>query len=152
MKQDETNSPGGLPELVSQRGAAVTAWLTRTHHALAGEFPDSYVFRLSEDLEDLQEWMEEAEIVPELDRLHFSGRFDDDLDGARFAPEGGECRFVWEGSPFAVFSLRGSEDGWDETRTWVVCRDRGAAVALVEAMGRRSRKPRSSVLVFEDGD
>ena len=152
MKRNEMDSPECLPELVSPRGAAETAWLTRTHHALTAEFPDRYVFRLGEDLEDLREWMEEAGIIPEVDRLHFAGRFDEDLDGARFAPEGGECRFSWEGSPYGVFSLRGSEDGWDETRTWVVCRDRDAALALVDAMGRRSRKPRSSVLVFEDGD
>jgi DNA polymerase III delta prime subunit len=141
-----------MEEMLAPYAPASVAWQARVHHTLSRRFPDRYVFRIYEDLEDLHAWLRCA--IGDRFRAEIFNclSYDEDRESAKVTPEGGWLELVWEQRPYLIVSFRAHTTRYPHTFSWGVCGCREEAEALINAVGRHSRNHRARVMVFSDGD
>lgn len=139
-----------LDEMLAPRGPADLSWFARVHRFLVRKFPDRYVFRLREDVEELDRWLRDRDLPREDRQMHILG-FDEDRDGPRAEAENGWVSFTFEGKRCEALTFLVTEDSFQCTHTWIVSPDRATGEALVDALGRHLRTAGSRVLVFKNG-
>lgn len=135
-----------LDQLVSRQGPADTALFTRMQSELRKVWPNQYVFRFGEDLDNLIEWLDSEGIERSEERFMPVINFDSDLEGSRVGWDGGFTHFTWKDREYRVVSVF-----HQVAYAWVGCPDRQAAEELVEAVWRFSRSIQHDVMVFESG-
>lgn len=139
-----------MDELIAPGGPAGGSWFARVHRSLMRRFPDRFVFRLRDDIEDLERWLQETGIERRDEQQRVIG-WDEDRAGPDREPENGWVSFTYQERRYDVATLLVWEDGYRYTYTWVICPDREGADLLSEALGTHLRKAGSRVLVFKGG-